>query len=147
VLGAYQPATDGEPYANPAWGAGQARAFSSQQADVIFGAGGTTGEGALLGAAQADRLCIRAQVEAAPDAGGEPAAGCLLASAVTRVERGVAISIADPANGRWRAGLRRLGLADGAVGLNAHRSLLPQIQERLKNISDLLVSGALTTGA
>jgi basic membrane protein A and related proteins len=147
VLGAYQPAQDGEPYANPAWGSSQARAFSSQQADVIFGAGGTTGQGALLGAAQSGRVCINAQVEAVPDAASDQGAGCLLASAVTHVERGVAITIADAASGRWQAGPRRLGLADSAVGLSVYRGVMPQVQERLKNISDLLVSGALTTGA
>jgi basic membrane protein A and related proteins len=146
VLGAYQPAQDGEPYANPAWGAVQARAFSGQQADVIFGAGGTTGQGALLGAAQTGRFCINAQVDAGAGA-GDPAAGCLLASVVTHVERGVATTIADAESGRWQAGSRALGLADKAVGLNFDRSVPPQVEERLKTISDLLVSGALTTGA
>src|SRR5207237_7539163 len=57
VLGAYQPAGNA-PYTDPAWGAGQAQAFISQHADVIFGAGGTTGQGALLGAAQSGVACI-----------------------------------------------------------------------------------------
>ena len=147
VLGAYQPAQDGEPYANPAWGARQARAFSSEQADVIFGAGGTTGQGALLGAAQTGRACINAQVGVVPDAAADQDASCLIATAVTHVERGVRIAIAEAANGRWQAGLRSLGLADAGVGLNLSGAVLPQLQERLENISERLVSGALTTGA
>jgi basic membrane protein A and related proteins len=143
VLGAYQPAYDGEPYANPGWGAAQARAFSREQADVIFGVGGTTGQGALLGAAQAGRLCIGAEIDAAAD----PTAGCLLTSAVKYVERSVAAAVAEAERGRWRSGLRALGLADGAVGLSLHMSLLPQIRERLTEVGERLVSGALTTGA
>src|SRR5207247_10621665 len=58
VLCAYQPSSEGAPYANPEWGAEQARAFIAQGADVIFGAGGTTGQGALVAAAQAGRSGI-----------------------------------------------------------------------------------------
>ena len=142
VLGAYQPAHDGEPYGNPVWGAAQARAFSREQADVIFGAGGTTGQGALLGAAQAGRLCIGVEIDDAAD----PGAGCLLASAVKYVERSVAATVGDAESGRWRSGVRALGLADGAVGLSLHESLLPQIQERLAEVSERLVGGTVTTG-
>ena len=144
VLGAYQPAQDGEPYANPVWGAAQARAFSGQHADVIFGAGGTTGEGALLGATQAGRDCIGADSD--PSASSAP--GCVLASTIKRVDRGVQMMVTQVIAGRWRGGLYALGLAEGAVGLSPLRRPLPPGQsERLATIADLLATGNLTTGS
>jgi len=144
VLGAYQPAQDGEPYANPIWGAAQARAFSGQHADVIFGAGGTTGEGALLGAAQAGGACIGAGSD--PSASSAP--GCLLASAMKFIDRGVRMTVADAIAGNWRGGPRTLGLAEGAVGLSPLlQPLLPGQLARLATIADLLATGKLTTGS
>src|SRR4029077_4951047 len=99
VLGAYQPAGDGLPYANPGWGAAQAREFAQQDADVIFGIGGSTGKGALRGAAQSGVFCIGA------DAATDPAVSdCLLASAIKHVDRGVALIVADAAAGYWSGG-------------------------------------------
>ena len=149
VLGAYQPPQAGEPYGNPTWGADQARIFSGQQADVIFGAGGTTGQGALLGAAQGGRACIgvHVDVDADPGRAGDPAAACLLASAATHLAPSVAMAITDLASGRWQGGSRALGLADHAVGLSVYRTLPSEVQERITKVTDLLVSGALTTGA
>ena len=141
VLGAYQPA-EGKPYADPMWGADQARAFSSQHADVIFGAGGTSGEGALLGAAQSGVVCIGAGI----DASGDP--GCLLASSMKFIDRGVRMTVADAIAGQWRGGLRSLGLAEDAIGLSPVRRPLPPGQlEQLQNIAAQLAAGKLATGA
>lgn len=141
VLGAYQPAQDGEPYLNPIWGASQARAFASQRADVIFGAGGTTAEGALLGAAQSGIGCIASDIDAS-----DP--GCLLATSVKFIDRGVRMATADAIAGRWQGGLRALGLADDAVGLSpVTRRLLPGQLEQVQTIADLLAAGKLSTGA
>jgi basic membrane lipoprotein Med (substrate-binding protein (PBP1-ABC) superfamily) len=113
VLGAYQPAADGLPYANPGWGAAQARAFVRQGADVVFASGGSTGKGALRGAAQAGSRCIGGD-----DLSPDPAVSdCLLASAIKHVERGVALMVADAAAGNWAGGIRTVGLAEGAVEL------------------------------
>jgi basic membrane protein A len=141
VLGAYQPA-DGTPYADPVWGADQARAFGNQHADVIFGAGGTTGQGALLGAAQSGVACINADIVASSDP------GCLLASSMKFIDRGVRITVAGAIAGQWRSGVRSLGLAEGVVGLSPARHPLPPGQlEQLQNIAALLAAGKLTTGA
>ena len=141
VLGAYQPAQDGEPYLNPVWGASQARAFATQHADVIFGAGGTTGEGALLGAAQSGIGCIASDIDVS-----DP--GCLLATSVKFIDRGVRMAAADAIAGRWQGGLRALGLAEDAVGLSpVTRRLLPGQLEQVQTIADLLAAGKLSTGA
>jgi basic membrane protein A len=142
VLGAYQPA-GGAPYEDPVWGADQARAFSKQRADVIFGVGGTTGQGALLGAAQSGVGCIDAEIVASSDP------GCLLASSMKFIDRGVQMTLADAIAGPWRSGLRSVGLAQGAVGLTMRASprLTPEIQGRIQTIADLLADGPLTTGS
>jgi basic membrane protein A len=142
ILAAYQPAGDGLPYANPGWGAAQARAFTRQGADVIFASGGSTGTGALRGAAQAGSLCIGGEVS------DDSAIGdCLLASAIKHVDRGVALLVADAAAGRWASGTRTVGLAEAAVELGqlAHRVSAEQLDE-LRTIAGKLAAGELLTG-
>jgi len=145
VLGAYQPAADGLPYANPGWGAAQAREFARQGADVIFGTGGSTGKGALRGASQAGRICIGADMVAPSD----PAVSdCLLASAIKHLDRGVALIVADAAAGHWSGGARRLGLSEGAVELApVQRELSAGQLEEIQTIAARLAAGVLTTGA
>src|SRR6202022_4798069 len=144
VLGAYQPA-DGTPYQDPVWGAAQARAFSNQQADVVLGAGGTTGQGALRGAARAGRLCIGTEIEAP---GLQPAATCLLGATVKRVDAALKGAVLDAAGKTWAGGVRTLGVAQAAVGLRllANPRLTPEIRRRLQTISELLATGSLSTG-
>ena len=143
VLGAYQPAGDGLPYANPGWGAAQARSFARQGADVIFGTGGSTGNGALRGAAQAGTRCI-----GAADLSSDPAIDCLLASAIKHVDHGVTLIVADAAAGQWAGGTRTVGLAEGAVELApVQYELSAQQLEELRTIAGRLASGALATGA
>jgi len=142
VLGAYQPAGSA-PYEDPVWGADQARALADQHADVIFGAGGTTSQGALLGAQQSGVLCINTDIVRSSDP------GCLLASSVKFIERGVQMTADDAIAGKWLSGVRTLGLAQRAVGLSLRTgpTLTPVIRERLQTIADLLAAGSLATGA
>jgi basic membrane protein A len=145
VLGAYQPAADGLPYANPGWGAAQARAFARQGADVIFGTGGSTGKGALRGAAQAGSMCIGGDMEATSD---PTVSDCLLASAVKHLDRGVALIVAVAASGHWSGGVRSLGLSEGAVELApVQHELFARHLEEIQTIAAKLAAGALTTGA
>lgn len=140
ILGAYQPVTSGRPFGNSQWGRQQADAWLKRGVDVIFGAGGTTGDGALLAAAQAQRFCV--------GAGGDaflttPAAqNCLVSSAVVYPDRAVEAEIIAAAHGRWSGGQVTFGLEDDAVGLapfhefdsyvtRAMRTRLAALQERL----------------
>ena len=142
VLGAYQPASEGAPYANPVWGGTQARMFIAQGADVIFGAGGTTGQGALMAAAQAGKSCI------GTGANDTIAPGCLLTSTVKFIDRGVRTTVTEASAGRWSGGRHALGLAQMAVGLAPlRRPLLGDALRRLQAVTDLLAVGELTTGA
>ena len=147
VLGGYQPAGDGLPYANPGWGAAEARNFSQQGADVIFGTGGSTGKGALRGAAQAGSICIGADQDQLSSS--DPAvADCLVASAIKHVDRGVALMVADAAAGRWAGGLRTVGLSEGAVELRPIQDALsPGRLDELQTIAGKLATGVLRTSA
>jgi len=142
VLGAYQPAGS-EPYANPVWGADQAGAFASQYADVLFGAGGTTGQGALRGAQQAGIACINEDLAASSD----PV--CVLATSVEFIDRGVQMAVAEAIAGQLHSGVRFLGLAERAVGLTLgnDRRLTSEIRARLDAIADLLAAESLATGS
>ena len=142
VLAAYQP-SGSAPYADAAWGADQARAFGRGQADVIFGAGGMTGQGALLGAAQSGVACISADIVPSSDP------GCLLATSLKFIDRGVQMTVADAIAGQWRGGVRSLGLAQGAVGLSlgTDARLTPEIRGRLQTITDLLAAGKISSGS
>ena len=142
VLGAYQ-AAGSAPYEDPVWGADQARAFTTDHADVIFGAGGNTGEGALLGAEQSRVFCINTDLA---QSGGP---GCLLASSLKLVDRAVQMTVADALAGQWRSGTQSLSLAQHAVGLSLGTNpvVTPEIRERLKTVTDLLAAGSLSTGS
>jgi basic membrane protein A len=144
VVGAFQPPADGLPYANPGWGAAQARAFAREGADVIFGAGGSTGKGALRGAAQAGLSCIAVQADSSVD----PAVSdCLLASVIKHLDRGVALIVADAAAGHWAGGIHNVGLSEGAVELGPlQRGLLPAQLEQLQTVASMLSAGTLATG-
>jgi basic membrane protein A len=142
VLGAYQPAGSA-PYADPDWGATQATAFVRQHADVIFGAGGTTGQGALLGATQSGTFCINEGL--APSS--EPS--CVIATSVKFIDRGVKMTVADAIAGEWQSGVRSLGVAQRGVGLSLGNApeLTNDTRERIVTIANLLAAGTLTTGA
>ena len=139
VLGADQPAEDGAPYANPAWGEAHARAFIAQGADVIFGAGGATGTGAVAAATATGRLCIGVDVASPPS--------CLVGNATTDIARGVSLGI-NAAFGGATSGSMSYGLSEGAVELDTSAAGNdPVVQARLRAIAGLLRDGTLSTGA
>jgi basic membrane protein A len=141
VLGAYQPGGSA-PYADPAWGVDRAKALVAERADVIFGAGGTTGAGALRGALESGALCINEGLAAS----SEPA--CAIATSVKFVDRGVKMAVADAIAGEWQRGERSLGLAQSAVGLSPVRwPLSPEHSVQLADLIRLLAAGTLSTGA
>ena len=145
VLGAYQPAADGLPYASPGWGAAQARNFAQQGADVIFASGGLTGKGALRGAAQAGSMCIGADIGSSTD---PVVIDCLLARGIKHLDRGVALMVADAAAGRRVGGVHSVGLSEGAVELGpVQHELFPGQLDALQTIAAKLEDGTLTTGA
>ena len=90
VTTVYHPAADNA-FNDPVWGAGEAKKQLAQGADIIFGAGGNTGNGALQEVAKAsgagtDKFCIGVdtdQWDTVPAA--QP---CLITSAMKLISRG-----------------------------------------------------------
>jgi basic membrane protein A len=148
VLGAYQPAGDGRPFGNADWGKQEAANLLGRGADVVFGAGGVTGEGALAAAAQSRRFCI--------GAGGDqflsvPAAqACLLTSAVTHPDRAVEAEILLAADSQWSGGSSIFGIREGAVGLAPFHMFDSEITKamrtRLAALQDKLLAGQFLEG-
>jgi basic membrane protein A and related proteins len=140
VMGAYQGSQDGSPYANPEWGAAEARGFLDQGADVIFTTGDLTGHGALMAAAQAGRLCITISLSPDPSA---PA--CLEGTVLLHLDRAVGAITTEAAAGHWQGGKHRVGLADDAIGLSwsATAPPSPEARHRLQVIADLLAAGRI----
>jgi basic membrane protein A len=140
ALGAYQPPDQGPPYDNPAWGASQGRAFIAQGADVIFGAGGSSGDGALLAADDAGAYCIALD----PDPSAYPAqAPCLIASTRKFIAHQVELEVLDVVDGRWAAGDKQLGIAKAAVALNltSNKAITGDIRHRLTALANQLGQG------
>jgi basic membrane protein A len=148
VLGVYQPAADGRPFGNAEWGEQQARNWLGLGADVVFGAGGSTGEGALPPAAASNRFCI--------GSGGDEfltvptARACLLSSATTRPDRAVEAEILSAAAGRFTAGSRIFGVSDGVVALAPFHqfdsTVTTAMRARLSALTDELSRGKFLEG-
>jgi basic membrane protein A and related proteins len=129
VLGAFQGARDGPPYANPEWGATQARAFLARGADVLFGSGDLTGQGALETTSEAAKACITVGI--AVNWSAEP---CLIGAVLLRVDRAVGAIAEDAAGGRWQGGSRCFGVADGVVEIQLGPTVGPDVQARLRTV-------------
>lgn len=148
VLGAYQPAADGRPFGNAEWGQEQAHNWLARGADVIFGAGGSTGEGSLLPAAASHSYCIGSgddEFLTFPTA-----RSCLLTSAMIHTDRAVETAILSAADGRFIAGSRVFGVADGAVGLAPFHqfdsTVSGAMRARLSALSEQLSLGEFLNG-
>ena len=145
LLGVYQAASDGPPFGNPDWGGGQAQKFIRLGADVIFGAGGTTGQGALQATAAANRRCVGAGVD--DYLADLPARTCLLTSAMLHVDAALQAIVEDALAGRWAGGLRSFDVADGGVGLAPFHqydsAVTPEMRRRLTEITTNLAAGTL----
>ena len=79
-------------------------------ADVIFAAAGASGLGAHVAAGERGAFAIGVD-----DNQNYLHPGVMLTSAIKRIDRAVALSISRAADGEWRGGQLRLGLADGGV--------------------------------
>jgi len=148
VLGAYQPAADGRPFGNAEWGQQQALTWLAGGADVIFGAGGSTGEAALLPAAADHRHCVGS---GADEFLTFPAArACLLTSAMIHADRAVETAVLSAADGRFASGTRVFGVADGVVGLAPFHqfdsTVSAAMRARLSALSEQLSRGEFLEG-
>ena len=151
ALGVYVPS-----FIDPATGAETALQFIAEGADVILGAGGTTGSGAIRAAAAAGVYVIgvdRDEYLTTFGGGESPGADYLITSALKRVDRGVYLSLqalveGDAAAFHGEAGRRLLDAAGEGIGLAPpHDAEVPDAAlERVDEIYAALQEGEQDSG-
>ncbi len=131
-------------FTDPEWGATTAKQAMDQGADVVFGAGGKTGNGALIEVAGNEgKFCIGVdsdQWETVPEA--HP---CLISSAMKLITPGAFGLIELAKKDQFPA-----GNFFGAVGLapfhDFERDIPKDVQEKLQEIDAGLKDGSISTG-
>ncbi|MCB9128094.1 MAG: BMP family ABC transporter substrate-binding protein, partial [Ardenticatenales bacterium] len=144
VISTYHPGGMDVAFTDPEWGATTAAQAVTQGADVVFGAGGKTGNGALIEVASNDGVyCIGVdsdQWETVPEAHS-----CLVSSAMKLITPGVADLIQMAADGEFPA-----GNFFGGVGLAPFHDFdgdVPQeVKDKIDEINQGLEDGSIETG-
>lgn len=149
VLTVYQGASDGAPFNNPDWGKARATDEIAQGADIVFGGGGNTGNGALLGAKAKNVPCIGVDTDqylSYPDADS-----CLMTSAEKKLATAVKTAITDMVKNQWPANnLLTFDASNGGVGIAPYHdydSKIPaDVKSKITDIETKLANGSLQTG-
>ncbi len=148
IISTYHPGELSQAFVDPEWGAATAKQAMDQGADVVFGAGGMTGNGALqevAAAAEAGKevYCIGVdtdQWETLPAA--HP---CLVSSAMKLITPGVADLIVKAAAGDFPG-----GNYVGDVGLAPFHDFEDKVPQDVKDLLDEvrkgLMDGSIDTG-
>jgi len=144
VISTYHPGGLDVAFTDPEWGATTAAQAIQNGADVVFGAGGKTGNGALIEVAgNAGLYCIGVdtdQWETVPEA--HP---CLISSAMKLITPGLVTLLKDAQAGTWTAGNYY-----GAAGLAPYHdfdSTIPKdVKDKITEIDAGLKDGSITTG-
>ncbi len=147
VATVYHPAGDNA-FSDPAWGAAEAQKQLDQGADVIFGAGGKTGNGALGQIAKASTAgtstyCIGVdtdQWETVPEAHK-----CLVTSAEKNITKGVQDIVKAIDDGSVKG-----GNFTGTIGLSQYHdfedTLPADVKAKVAEVVKGLQSGSIKTG-
>ncbi|MFQ3629987.1 BMP family ABC transporter substrate-binding protein [Roseiflexus sp.] len=144
VISTYHPGGLDTAFTDPKWGADQAKLAIDQGADVIFGAGGKTGNGALIEtAANSGVYCIGVdtdQWETVPEA--RP---CLISSAMKLITPGVFDLIKKAQEGNFPSGnyVGEVGLAP----FHDFESVIPaEVKAKIAEVDKGLRDGSISTG-
>jgi len=134
----YHPGGLDVAFVDPTWGAQSARQALDNNADVVFGAGGKTGNGALVEVAKKKgAFCVGVdtdQWETVPEA--RP---CLVTSAMKMIEAGVVELIAQA-----KAGTVEGGNHVGQVGLAPYHDLDASVPADVRAKMETIVAGVLS---
>lgn len=149
VLGVYQPPCNcAKDFNDPDWGKARGLEFAARNADVIFGAGGNTGNGALLAALQTSKACVGVDVDqfvSYPEADS-----CLLTSAEKHLSVAVKTAIVNAVKGQWKSGVLTFDATNNGVGVAPFHSydskVSDQIKSKLTELETGLKSGTVQTG-
>ncbi|TMD54539.1 MAG: BMP family ABC transporter substrate-binding protein [Chloroflexi bacterium] len=120
----------------------------SQGADVIFGAGGQTGNGALLAAKQANKYCVGVDVDqyvSYPDVDS-----CLITSAEKHLDVAVKQAITNLTKSAFTGGILSFDAKNDGIGLapyHDYESKIPaDVKAKITDIQTKLKDGSLKTG-
>ena len=149
VLSVYQGPGDGAAFNNPDWGKARGNDELRQNADVVFGVGGNTGNGALLAAAAANKMCIGVDTDqylSYPDA-----KSCMITSAEKKLAVAVKTAISDMVKGTWpTTNLATFDATNKGVGISPYHdwdSKIPSdVKQKITDIETKLGNGSLQTG-
>tara|TARA_B100001250_G_scaffold66057_2_gene52515 strand:+ start:4257 stop:5285 length:1029 start_codon:yes stop_codon:yes gene_type:complete len=135
TISTYHPGGLDVAFGDPEWGATTARQALDQGADIIFGAGGATGNGALIEVAgEAGALCVGVDSDqwfTVPEA--HP---CLVTSAMKLIDVGVAELIAQA-----HAGTMEGGNYFGEVGLAPHHDFDGIVTSEMRDTLAAVMAG------
>lgn len=144
VIGTYHPGGLDVAFTDPEWGASTARQALDQGADVVFGAGGKTGNGAIIEVAGDEgKWCIGVDSDqwfTVPEAHD-----CLVTSAMKLIVPGVFDLITASAEGSFPGGnfVGDVGLAP----FHDHEDAVSQdVRDLLDEINNGLQDGSISTG-
>ena len=148
VLKIYQPESGPKDFNDPDWGKQQALTFFGQGADIVFGVGGNTGNGALLAAKENGKMCVGVDVDqfvSYPDVDS-----CLITSAEKRLRVAVKSGIVSMVKGNWQNGIASFDISNDGIGLAPYHdydSKIPaDVKAKVTDVTAKLKSGAVTTG-
>lgn len=137
-------------FTDPARGKTAALSQMDEGADVIFGAGGVTGSGAILGASQAGAWVIGVDQDEYLTTfkdGKAKGADRVLSSAMKRINVAVFDAIKMAVKGEFKGGAKVYNVAINGVGLapfhQCEKVIPDDVKAKLKEIEDDLKSGKL----
>ncbi|MGL5226110.1 MAG: BMP family lipoprotein [Aeromonas sp.] len=132
-----------EAFANPAMGRELAKAQFAKGVDVVYAAAGGTGLGVYQAAKEQGKLAIGVDSNQ-----NHLQPGTMLTSMVKSVGLAAYQSWDDAAKGKWKAGVKNLGLAEGGVdwALDKHNEKLitPAMKAKLAAIKAEIIAGKVT---
>ncbi len=148
TLGIYQPAGP-KAFNDPDWGKARGLEFINQGADIVFGAGGNTGNGALLAALEQKKTCVGVDVDqfvSYPDVDG-----CLITSAEKHLAFAVKSALTNVVKNQFQSGFMKFDAANGGVGIAAYHDydskVTADMKSKVDSIQKQLAAGTLKTGA
>jgi basic membrane protein A len=149
-LGVYQTACScPKDFNDPDWGKARGIEFADRQADVIFVAGGNTGNGALLAALQKNVACVGVDVDqfqSYPEADA-----CLITSAEKHLSLAVKTAITQVVKGQFKSGIQTFDASSGGVGVAPFHQfdskLTSDQKAKVDTIDKGLKDGSIKTGA
>jgi len=148
VLSAYHPGGLAKGFTDPDWGKQTALTMIAQKADVVFGAGGKTGNGALLAANEKGVLAIGVDTDqyyTLPEV-----KKVLVSSAMKMIDTAVFLAIKDVKDGKFQGGNKMNDTKNGGVGLAPFHDLEAQVpaavKAKLDEVYKGLAAGTVKTG-